>query len=35
MTLRTALEDRLLQVELPGYKDYVLEVHYRLLPRIW
>lgn len=35
MTLRTALEDRLLQAELPGYRDYVREVRYRLVPRIW
>jgi protein-S-isoprenylcysteine O-methyltransferase Ste14 len=32
---RTALEDRTLQAELPGYQDYVRETHYRLLPGIW
>lgn len=35
MILRTALEDRTLQAELPGYLDYVQQVHYRLLPGIW
>ena len=33
--IRTALEDRTLQEELPGYKEYVQEVRYRLLPGIW
>jgi protein-S-isoprenylcysteine O-methyltransferase Ste14 len=32
---RTILEDRTLQAELPGYRDYVLETRYRLLPGIW
>lgn len=35
MTARTALEDRTLQAELPGYFEYTNEVKYRLLPRIW
>jgi len=35
MILRTALEDRTLQAELPGYPDYVQEVRYRLVPGIW
>jgi protein-S-isoprenylcysteine O-methyltransferase Ste14 len=35
MIIRTALEDRLLQAELPGYQDYVQEVRYRLVPGIW
>lgn len=35
MIIRTALEDRTLQKELPGYQDFVKEVHYRLLPGIW
>ncbi len=34
-TLRTALEDRTLQAELPGYTDYTQQTHYRLLPGIW
>jgi len=25
----------MLQVELPGYQEYVHEVHYRLVPGIW
>ena len=33
--LRTALEDRTLQAELPGYVDYARQVRYRLLPGIW
>jgi len=35
MIIRTSLEDRTLQAELPGYQDYVQKVHYRLLPGIW
>jgi protein-S-isoprenylcysteine O-methyltransferase Ste14 len=35
MILRTALEDRMLQAELPGYRDYALEVRYRLIPGGW
>ncbi len=33
--LRTALEDRTLQAELPGYADYAKRTRYRLLPGIW
>jgi protein-S-isoprenylcysteine O-methyltransferase Ste14 len=33
--LRTALEDRFLQDELEGYRDYARRVRYRLLPGIW
>jgi len=33
--LRTALEDRTLQVELGGYVEYTQKVRYRLLPGIW
>lgn len=33
--LRTALEDRTLQEELPGYRDYAEDVRYRLIPYIW
>lgn len=33
--LRTALEDRKLQMELPGYAEYAREVRYRLLPGVW
>lgn len=35
LLLRTALEDRTLQVELTGYPDYVRQVRYRLLPGVW
>ena len=35
MVVRTALEDRTLQDELEGYKDYAAQVRYRLLPGIW
>ena len=35
LILRTALEDRTLQVELTGYVDYARRVRYRLLPGIW
>jgi protein-S-isoprenylcysteine O-methyltransferase Ste14 len=30
--IRTALEDRTLQDELPGYRDYAQHVRYRLIP---
>jgi protein-S-isoprenylcysteine O-methyltransferase Ste14 len=33
--LRTALEDRTLKAELPGYADYARRVHYRLVPGLW
>lgn len=33
--LRTALEDRTLQAELPGYDAYAQRVRWRLLPRVW
>ncbi len=32
---RTALEDRTLQEELPGYRDYAKRVRYRLFPLIY
>lgn len=32
---RTALEDRILQKELPGYREYARIVRYRLLPFVW
>jgi len=35
MIVRTSLEDRTLQAELPGYQDFVREVRYRLLPGVW
>jgi len=33
--VRTALEDKTLQAELDGYKDYAARVRYRLLPGVW
>ena len=33
--MRTAGEDRVLQEELPGYREYAESVRFRLLPRIW
>ena len=33
--VRTDLEDRTLQVELPGYRDYARRVCYRLVPGIY
>jgi protein-S-isoprenylcysteine O-methyltransferase Ste14 len=35
VVVRTALEDRTLQQELPGYKEYAARVRFRLLPGIW
>jgi protein-S-isoprenylcysteine O-methyltransferase Ste14 len=35
MVIRTALEDRFLQDELEGYRDYAERVRYRLLPGVW
>ena len=33
--VRTALEDRMLQAELPGYEDYTRQTRYRLIPGVW
>ena len=35
LVLRTALEDRTLLKELPGYEEYARQVRYRLLPGVW
>jgi protein-S-isoprenylcysteine O-methyltransferase Ste14 len=35
VVIRTALEDRTLIEELPGYADYTRQTRYRLLPGIW
>jgi protein-S-isoprenylcysteine O-methyltransferase Ste14 len=32
---RTALEDRMLQAELPGYAEYAARVRFRLFPGVW
>jgi protein-S-isoprenylcysteine O-methyltransferase Ste14 len=33
--IRTSLEDRTLQAELPGYTEYAKQTKYRLLPGVW
>ena len=33
--IRTSLEDKTLQKELSGYKEYAEQVRYRLIPGIW
>ncbi|MEW5939077.1 MAG: isoprenylcysteine carboxylmethyltransferase family protein [Chloroflexota bacterium] len=33
--VRTALEDKTLQAELPGYAEYAKKTRYRLIPGIW
>ena len=33
--IRTALEDRMLQIELSGYTEYANKVRYRLIPGVW
>jgi len=33
--LRTYLEDKTLQAELPGYREYAQVTRYRLLPGVW
>lgn len=35
VVIRTALEDRTLQKELPGYKEYAQMTRYRLVPLVW
>jgi protein-S-isoprenylcysteine O-methyltransferase Ste14 len=35
LIIRTALEDRTLQTELPGYAEYAAKTRYRLLPGVW
>jgi protein-S-isoprenylcysteine O-methyltransferase Ste14 len=35
LVIRTALEDRTLQQELEGYKEYSKRVRYRLFPGVW
>ena len=35
LILRTALEDRTLQAELPGYREFAQKTQYRLLPGVW
>jgi protein-S-isoprenylcysteine O-methyltransferase Ste14 len=33
--IRTALEDRMLHAELPGYIEYATRVRFRLIPGVW
>jgi len=35
MVVRTSLEDKTLQAELSGYKDFADEVRFRLIPNVW
>jgi len=35
LVVRTALEDKTLQAELPGYKEFAQQTKYRLFPGIW
>lgn len=35
LVIRTALEDRTLQRELTGYREYANRIRYRLIPGIW
>lgn len=35
LVVRTGLEDRTLQAELPGYAEYTAAVRYRLVPGVW
>ncbi len=33
--IRTVLEDKTLQKELPGYKEYTETVCFKLIPGVW
>jgi protein-S-isoprenylcysteine O-methyltransferase Ste14 len=35
LVVRTFFEDRMLQSELHGYKEYAARVRYRLIPGVW
>ena len=35
VVIRTALEDRTLQNEMTGYREYAKQVRYRLIPLVW
>jgi protein-S-isoprenylcysteine O-methyltransferase Ste14 len=35
LVVRTVLEDRTLQAELGGYRDYAAKVRHRLIPGVW
>ena len=32
---RTAMEDRILRHELPGYEEFAANTRYRLIPGVW
>ena len=34
LVIRTALEDRMLHAEMPGYQEYAQQVRYRLVPGV-
>jgi protein-S-isoprenylcysteine O-methyltransferase Ste14 len=35
VVIRTALEDRTLRAELPGYREYAARTRFRLIPGVW
>jgi len=35
LVIRTSLEDKVLQNELEGYRNYTKQIRYRLLPGVW
>lgn len=35
VVIRTALEDRTLHAELPGYAEYAARIRFRLIPGVW
>ncbi len=35
LVVRILDEEKVLEKDLPGYKEYEQKVHYRLLPGIW
>jgi len=35
LVVRTSLEDKMLQKEIPGYAEYTRQVRYRLVPGVW
>jgi len=35
LVARTVMEERTLASELPGYRDYMRRVRYRLIPLVW
>lgn len=35
LVVRTVFEDRMLQAELPGYREYADRVRFRLVPGLW